>query len=160
MPFMIRYPALIKPESICKDIICNFDFAATFLDLAGLVQPSYMQGRPFTKLLEGSTPAGWPQVAYHRYWMHRDIFHDARAHYGIRNQRYKLIYWYNQGFGQPGTKIGGEEPKWELFDCDEDPLELVNIYDDAKYTDVVKEMTAVLERKMVEIGDEPEHLSK
>jgi len=47
-----------------------------------------------------------------------------------------------------------------LLDCDKDPLELVNICDDAEYADTVKEMTAILERKMVEIGDEPERISK
>jgi arylsulfatase A-like enzyme len=157
MPFMIRYPNMIKAGTVCKDIVCNVDFAATFLDLAGLTQPSYMQGQSFTKLLQSATPPDWPQIAYHRYWMHRDVFHDARAHYGIRNQRYKLIYWYNQGFGLPGTKPGGEEPEWELFDCDADPLELVNLYHDERYAEVIRMMTAELDRKMLEIGDEPEH---
>lgn len=40
-----------------------------------------------------------------------------------------------------------------MFDCDEDPLELLNIYHDPKYKDVVKEMTELLETKMMEIGD-------
>ncbi|CZR67076.1 probable sulfatase [Phialocephala subalpina] len=157
MPFMIRYPKMIKPGTVCNDIVCNVDFAATFLDLAGLPLPSYMQGRPFTSLLKSATPPNWPQVAYHRYFMHRDKIHDARAHYGIRNQRYKLIYWYNKGFGMPGTQAGGEETEWELFDCEKDPLELVNVYGDPQFKEIVRTMTAELDRKMVEIGDEPEH---
>ncbi len=92
--------------------------------------------------------------------MHRDVFHDARAHYGIKKKRYKLIYWYNQGFGLPGTRIGGGGPEWELFDCDKDLLELVNICGDAEYNNAMKEMTAILDRKMVEIGDELEQISK
>ncbi|KAL3426596.1 mucin-desulfating sulfatase (n-acetylglucosamine-6-sulfatase) [Phlyctema vagabunda] len=157
MPFIVRYPKTIKPGSICKDIICNVDFAATFLELAGLQQPSYMQGRSFIQLLEGKSPPDWPQVAYHRYWMHRDMIHDARAHYGIRNQRYKIIFWYNKGYGLPGTKPGGEDQEWELFDCDNDPLELLNVYKDISYADVVKQMKVALNLKMAEIGDEPEH---
>ena len=85
MPFMIRYPRMIKPGTVFKDIVCNVDFAATFLDLAGLPVPSYMQGRSFAALLQGTTPEYWSQVAYHRYWMHRDTIHNARAHYGVRN---------------------------------------------------------------------------
>lgn len=158
MPFMIRYPKEIQPGTICKDIVCNVDFAATFLDLADLHIPSYMQGHSFTQLLRGATPADWPQVAYHRYWMHRDMIHDASAHYGIRNQRYKLIYWYNKGYGLPGAQDGGEETEWELFDCDKDPLEICNCYDDPAYADVVRALTAQLDDKMREIGDEPEHL--
>ena len=89
--------------------------------------------------------------------MHRDATHNAYAHYGIRNKRYKLIYWYEQGLGLPETQPGSEPPEWELFDCIEDPLELMNCYHDPAYRSVVSEMTELLERKMAEIGDEPMH---
>lgn len=157
MPFMIRYPREVKPGSVCNDIICNVDFAPLFLDYAGLRQPTYMQGVSFRSLLQGTTPKDWQQVAYHRYWMHRDIIHEAYAHYGVRDQRYKLIYWYNEDFGIEGTQAGGQEKEWELFDCREDPLELFNCYHDPKYKEVVERMTKTLEEKMVEIGDEPVH---
>lgn len=157
MPFLVRYPNEIEPGTVCKNVICNVDFAATFLDLAGLSIPSYMQGKSFRPLLNAHEPVDWPDVAYHRYWMHRDPDHNAYSHYGIRNQRYKLIYWYNEGYGLPGTNHGGEDREWELFDCENDPLELFNVYSDASYQDVVADMTVQLEKKMAEIGDEPEH---
>lgn len=157
MPFLIRYPSLIPTGSVCDHVICNVDFAATFLDLAGMCIPSYMQGKSFKSLLNGAGAGNWSDVAYHRYWMHRDPDHNAYSHYGIRNQRYKLIYWYNEGFDLPGTNHGGEDREWELFDCEKDPLELFNVYADASYQEVVLEMTALLDKKMAEIGDEPEH---
>lgn len=157
MPLLIRYPKEIKGGSVCNDIVSNVDFAPTWLDLASYTRPSYMQGYSFRKLLQGQTPKDWQTVAYHRYWMHNDSPHECRAHYGVRNQRYKIIYWYNQDFGLPGTRPGGEPPEWELFDCEEDPLELLNQYGNPKYTHVVKEMTALLEAKMAEIGDIWEH---
>ncbi|KAF4124241.1 Arylsulfatase A or related enzyme [Geosmithia morbida] len=157
MPFVIRYPKLIRPKSVCDDIICNVDFAPTFLELAGVRVPTYMQGVSFRPLLGGETPADWQQVAYHRYWMHRDVIHEAYAHYGVRDQRYKLIYWYAEDLGLEGARPGGEEKEWELFDCQEDPLELFNCYADPKYADVVETMTKMLEDKMAEIGDEPIH---
>ncbi|KAI5461652.1 sulfatase [Mariannaea sp. PMI_226] len=158
MPFLIRYPNEIEAGSVCDDIICNVDFATTWLDYANLQVPSYMQGKSFRKLLQGNTPADWPQAAYHRYWMHNDIIHNAYAHYGIRDQRYKLIYWYNEALGIKGARPGDEEHKeWELFDCEKDPLELFNVYNEEGYKDVVKHMTELLEKKMVEIGDEPVH---
>lgn len=157
MPFLIRYPGEIAPETQCDSVICNVDFAATFLDLAGLTVPSYMQGNSFRTLFSGSAPDDWPDVAYHRYWMHRDPDHNAYAHYGIRNQRYKLIYWYNEGYDLPGTSHGGEDREWELFDCLNDPLELFNQYANPDYQPVVADMVALLEQKMSEIGDEPVH---
>ncbi|OOF95312.1 hypothetical protein ASPCADRAFT_130800 [Aspergillus carbonarius ITEM 5010] len=157
MPFLIRYPRMIRAGSVCDDIISNVDFATTWLDLAGLKIPSYMQGVSFVPLLQGRTPWDWKQVAYHRYWMHRDTIHNAYAHYGVRNQRYKLIYWYAEGFGLPGTQEGGQPKEWELFDCEADPLELFNVYEDPKYASVVVELTRLLEEKMLEIGDTPVH---
>lgn len=157
MPFLIRYPDEIVAGQVCDSVICNVDFAATFLDCAGLTIPSYMQGKSFRPLLKGAVPDDWSDVAYHRYWMHRDPDHNAYSHYGIRNQRYKLIYWYNEGYDLPGTNHGGEDREWELFDCEQDPLELFNVYEEPAYKDVVSQMTAKLDRKMAEIGDVPEH---
>lgn len=158
MPFLIRYPAGIKAGSICDNIICNVDFAPTFLDYAQLPVPSYMQGESFRALLNGKTPPDWQQIAYHRYWMHNDIIHHAYAHYGARDQRYKLIYWYNDDMGLRGARPGGEEHReWELFDCHKDPLELLNVYDDLEYREIVARMTKLLELKMAQIGDTPMH---
>ena len=157
MPFLARYPKEIAPNSVCENIACNVDFAPTFLDLAGLTIPNYMQGKSLRPLLTNKTPDDWQELAYHRYWMHRDPDHNAYAHYGIRNQRYKLIYWYNEGFDLPGTNHGGEDREWELFDCDEDPLELFNLYEDPAYQDVVAMMKNALTDKMAEIGDTPVH---
>ncbi|MEX0286953.1 MAG: sulfatase [Paracoccaceae bacterium] len=159
MPFLVRYPKAIAAGSVCDDIACNVDFAPTFLDYAGLVVPSYMQGVSLRALFEEQSKDAWQQFAYHRYWMHRDEFHNAYAHYGIRDARHKLIYWYNEGFDLPGTNHGGEDREWELFDCDKDPLELFNVYDDPEYADVVQRMTFALESKMAEIGDDPAHVS-
>ena len=90
--------------------------------------------------------------------MHRDPDHNAYSHYGIRNQRYKIIYWYNEGFDLPGTNQGGEDKEWELFDCQNDPLELFNVYSDPSYKKIIKRMKKELTKIMLEIGDEPEHL--
>ncbi|KAI1125226.1 arylsulfatase B [Nemania abortiva] len=161
MPFLIRHPASIKPGSICGDIISNVDFAPTFLDYAQLSVPSYMQGFTFRPLLEGNTPKDWQQVAYHRYWMHNDIIHHAYAHYGVRDQRYKLIYWYNDDMGVKGARPGAEEHRaWELFDCEKDPLELFNVYNDPAYQATVERMQKMLETKMIQIGDTPAHKVK
>ncbi len=157
MPFLIRYPAAIKPGSVSADIACNVDFAPTFLDYAGLPIPSYMQGNSMRPVVEGNTPDDWDQLAYHRYWMHNDEIHHAYAHYGVRDPRYKLIYWYNDDLGQIGAHPNSAPPEWELFDCDEDPHELKNLASDPAYKDAFKDMLEKMDRKMAEIGDVPEH---
>ena len=157
MPFLARFPSEVQAGSICSQIACNVDFAPTFLDFAGLTIPSYMQGESLRPLLNQTDIQNWQQVAYHRYWMHRDSDHNAYSHYGIRTQKYKLIYWYNEGFDLPGTNHGGEDKEWELFDCEQDPLELFNIFNDPNYHEIIVKLTQILEEKMQEIGDEPAH---
>lgn len=157
MPFLVRYPKAIAPGSVSSRIATNVDFAPTFLDYAQVPIPSYMQGTSLRPLFEQTAGADWQDVAYHRYWMHKDMIHNAFAHYGIRGERYKLIYWYNDPLGQPGARAGDEPPEWELFDCEEDPFELRNLAGEAAYAHVFREMLAKLDAKMAEIGDIPEH---
>ena len=157
MPFLARFPKKISGGQINESLACNIDFAPTFLDVADLKIPTYMQGSSLLPLMIGTVPKNWQRIVYHRYWMHRDPDHNAYSHYGIRDKRYKLIYWYNEGYELPGTNHGGEDREWELFDCQEDPLELFNVYSDPKYRNVVQQMKLALTTKMSEIGDEPEH---
>lgn len=159
MPFLIRYPKAIRAGSICNDIATNVDFAPTFLDYAGVQVPSYMQGISMRPILEAVAADDWQTGAYHRYWMHKDEHHNAWAHYGLRTQRYKLIYWYNAALDQPGAGVSGgnEPPEWELFDCETDPLELMNVAGDAAYAGIFEQMLRELDAKMIEIGDTPEH---
>jgi arylsulfatase A-like enzyme len=160
MPFLVRYPAGIAAGTTTTDIAMNVDFAPTFLDYAGVKVPSYMQGASLRPVFEGKAYDTWQDVAYHRYWMHKDVIHNAFAHYGIRNQRYKLIYWYNDPLAQLGATPGDEPPEWELFDCDADPLELHNRVGDPAYAEIFAQMLARLDAKMAEIGDLPEHDSR
>lgn len=157
MPFLVRYPAAIEPGATSSRIATNVDFAPTFLDYAGIRIPSFMQGVSLRPMFEQTAGADWQGVAYHRYWMHKDQFHNAFAHYGVRDARYKLIYWYNDPLGLLGAHSGDEPPEWELFDCVEDPFELHNRAADPAYVSVFIDMLSKLDRKMAEIGDLPEH---
>jgi N-acetylglucosamine-6-sulfatase len=103
MPLLIRYPKLIKPGTKNGWIINNTDFAPTTLELAGLPKPAYMQGKSFIKALIGSPKsAGWRQVHYYRYWMHMAHNQNNPAHFGIRTDRYKLIFFYDTDFLKTG----------------------------------------------------------
>ena len=113
-----------------------------------------MQGRSFKSICEtGKEPADWKKAAYYRYWMHK-THHNVYAHYGIRTLRYKLIYYYADALGQAGTIDETYEPEWELFDLQNDPYELNNVYQDPAYADVVKTLTDDLHRMQADVGDE------
>ena len=114
MPFLVRWPAGIKPGTKIDAMALNVDFAPTFLDIAGVAAPAEMQGRSLQPVLRGRTPADWRDAMYYRYY-HDPGDHNTRAHYGVRTRTHKLIYFW-------------KKDQWELFDLVNDPNELHNLY--------------------------------
>ena len=126
-----------------------------FLDYAGVSKPSEMQGRSFRANLEGHTPHDWRKAMYYRYWMHNTSDHHVPAHYGLRTDRWKLIYYYGKPLGMTGSNPPDTEPDWELYDTKNDPREMHNLYRDAKYVGLIKKLKEELEAKQKEAGDTP-----
>ena len=129
IPFLMRYPLAIQPGTTSDRIALNVDFAPTILDYAGAPVPLDMQGRSLRALAEGRAPTDWRTSMYYRYWMHLAHF-NIPAHYGIRTERHKLIHYYGEALGSAGAIDESTPPEWELFDLENDPQELVNIYHD------------------------------
>lgn len=155
MPLMIRYPGEVAAGSVCDSIVTNVDFAQTFLDLAEVPDLPIMQGTSFRPLLRGQVPDDWRTSMYYRYWMHDDNIHHARAHYGVRTHRHKLICFNGTGHGVLGSSDRTFEAEWELFDLENDAAELVNVYDDPEYAHIRKDLEAELDRLQRSLGDVP-----
>ena len=58
----------------------------------------------------------WRQQTYYHYYEYPQP-HRVIPHFGIRTPQFKLVRFY------------GEQDFWELYDLNEDPQELNNIYD-------------------------------
>ncbi len=153
MPFLARLPGEIRAGTVNNDIIINADFAPTFLDYAGVETPKFMDGRSFRSILQGRTPNNWRKAMYYHYWMH--VRSSAvPAHYGIRTERYKLIFFYGLPLGMKGATPGWvTQPGWELYDLVKDPYELTNVYNNPSYSGIIKELKAELLRLKKEVGD-------
>lgn len=155
MPFLMRYPKEIKPGTVNNDIVLNIDFAPLFLDYAGEKTPPVMQGKSFRKNVIGKTPSNWRKSMYYRYWMHADPSHNVTANYGIRNNCYKLIFYYGQPLGMKGTKNTPVVPaEWEFYDLKNDPAEMNNIYDDPQNKALVIKLKKELLKLKKKYGDE------
>ena len=124
-PLLIKWPGVIKPGTVNKDLVSNLDFAETFLDIAGAEIPEEMQGRSFLSILKGKTPKNWRKEHYYHYYEHPGE-HAVPRHYGITTDRYKLMHLYY------------DIDEWELFDLQNDPMEMQNVYNDPEYN-IVKE---------------------
>lgn len=155
MPFLVRYPPLVPVGSINDDLVTNVDVAQTFLELAGVAAPDRMQGASLVPLLRGDRPDDWREAVYYRYWEHDDSAHAVWSHYGIRTDRHKLVYYYNDGLGLAGTSDRRFPPEWELFDLEHDPDELHNVIAHPEYAAIRDELTLELRRQQNDLGDAP-----
>jgi arylsulfatase A-like enzyme len=140
MPFLIRWPGVIKPGSVRDELAINTDFTPTFLDIAGLPCPADVQGHSLLPLFRGQHPSDWRSSWYYRYY-HDPGDHNTRAHYGVRTATHKLIYYW-------------KKDQWELFDLVKDPQELNNIYADPAQKDLVAGLKAELHRLKKELRDD------
>jgi arylsulfatase A-like enzyme len=150
MPFVIRYPKEIKGGQRIDDIILNIDFAALLADYGGVENVDCFQGESFRGILKGDTPDAWRDQMYYRYWLHHP---DRPAHFGLRNQRYKLAFFYGQGLNKKGASKEISSPAWEFYDLQEDPHELHNAINDDEYISVIQEMKEQLVLARKEVGD-------
>lgn len=112
VPLLVRGPG-IKPGTVLPEFVANIDLAPTFLDLAGLPIPEFMQGRSLAPLLHGEKPADWRTSIYYRYY-HDPGHHNTHAHLGVRTATHKLVYYWKQN-------------AYEMFDLTKDPNEQHNL---------------------------------
>ena len=82
---------------------------------------------------------------YYRYYHPGD--HNVAAHYGIRTDQYKLIYF---------NKLN----QWELYNLQKDPIEMHNLYADPAYTELTNKLKAKMYRLKKELKDEDQFEDK
>ncbi|MEZ6138775.1 MAG: sulfatase-like hydrolase/transferase [Pirellulaceae bacterium] len=125
MPFLIRWPGVLKPGVDSQALIQNIDYAPTFLEVAGVEIPAEIQGRSMVSLLknQGVPDADWRDAIYYAYYENAAV-HNVPVHDGVRNDRYKLMYF-------PRTR------EWNLFDLKTDPQEMKSVHDDSAYAAIL-----------------------
>lgn len=140
MPFVIRWPGVVKPGVRSQELIQNIDYAPTFLEAAGVKSPVEVQGRSLVPLLKGSTKE-WNQSIYYAYYEVGE--HNVPQHFGVRTQTHKLIYF-------PDTD------EWNLFDLVSDPEEMRSIHDAPNQRQVLESLIIEYER-LRELYDAPNY---
>ena len=131
MPFLIRYPKLIKAGTTTSAISMNIDFGPTFLDFAGVEVPEEENQEWWENL--------WEAAYYHYYEYPAE--HLVKRHYGIRTADCKLIHFYN------------DVDEWEMYDMTADPKEMHNVYNDPAYAAKREQMHTLLTQIQQEYQD-------
>ncbi len=130
MPFIIRWPGVVKADTRSKAMIQNIDYAPTFLEVAGAPIPPDIQGKSLLPVLKngGEAPSDWRSAIYYEY--SGENTHKVAAHDGVRNDRYKLMRF-------PDTD------EWMLFDLEKDPQEMNSVAAEKEYEPVLKDMRVI-----------------
>ncbi|HCC69816.1 MAG TPA: sulfatase [Bacteroidales bacterium] len=125
-PLLMRLPSAISKGKI-DELVQNIDYAPTFLELAGVGPTEKMQGRSLLPLIEGTKNTEWRNSLYYHYFEFPGP-HSVKRHYGIRTDKHKLIHFYY------------DIDQWELYDLEQDPLEINNIYGKEGYDEITDKL--------------------
>lgn len=123
IPFLIAYPGQIKPGTVLHEALATVDFKPTLLGLLGLPRDARDEGRDASALfLTGQAPPQWKDVAFSR---------NANGRWLMAvSSRHKLILFPD------ATPC--------LFDLDQDPFELRNLFEAPTSRETVRALARAL----------------
>ncbi|MBB3209302.1 arylsulfatase A-like enzyme [Rhodopirellula rubra] len=111
----------------CQALTGNIDFSPSILELAGLAPTENVDGLSLLSLLQDPTDGGHEQLAFINTWGPQ-----ATTSMTCLTKQFKYTYWW---FGDKNVK-----PVEELFDTENDPLELNNLAANPEYSNVLEAM--------------------
>ena len=150
VPFVVRWPDVIKAGSTSNQLIHYTDVLPTFMDIAGGKLTQDMDGKSFLPLLKGEDTEINKYVygvRTNQNILKSEIFPSRM----IRDKRYKYIRNFNSVevvdknltgklnvdyFIKRGANAHKEEPFEELYDLEKDPFEQNNLANNLEYKDI------------------------
>ena len=144
-PFFVHWPGEIEPGHSSDRIAAHIDILPTVLDACGVPQPKDLKldGRSLLPLLTGR-PTDWPDRTIF-IQSHRGDRPVLYHHFAARSQRWKLLH--ASGFGKESFE---GEPKLELYDMANDPLEQHDLAQERP--DIVAKMKRQYEQWFEDVG--------
>ncbi|MEI8235104.1 MAG: arylsulfatase [Verrucomicrobiota bacterium] len=125
-PFIVRWPGVVKPGTVCSQTVCQVDIMATMADIFGVRLPENAgeDSFSFLPLLKGQDKPIRPNL----------VNHSGQGGYGIRCGDWKLILEVDKKDRRPV----------QLFNLAEDIGEKKDLAD--QYPERVAEMRALMEK--------------
>ncbi|MCP4505165.1 MAG: sulfatase-like hydrolase/transferase [Fuerstiella sp.] len=127
VPLIFRWPGTIKKNVRSAALVELLDLTATVIELAGLDQPDYMQGRSLLPILKGAAePSHFRDSVRCEYFAALDpYFTGGTGTFGTMYRRghWKLVVYHGHGLG-------------ELYNLEDDPQEFNNLWDDPAHAAV------------------------
>jgi len=127
VPLIFSWPAKFETGLHSDALVELLDMTATIVDLAGLPQPEYMQGKSLLPILQGKASPD-----HLRDFVRCEYFDALDPHFTggtgtfatmYRGRRYKLSVYHGHDLG-------------ELYDLENDPWEFDNLWDKPEHTEL------------------------
>lgn len=137
IPFLVRWPGVVKGGSVNNDPGCLTDLMATVAEIAGKPLPRDAGEDSFSLLPALKGGKGTRETIVH---------HSVDGVFAIKQGEWKLIFGRGSGgFSQPKKiEVKPGEPEGELYNLAKDPDEITNLY--LKNPEVVKRLTTLMDR--------------
>ncbi|MBF0246190.1 MAG: sulfatase-like hydrolase/transferase [Planctomycetes bacterium] len=135
IPFIVRWPGHVPQEKTSSALQSLVDLAPSFLSACGIAVPRGMSGVDQTAVWRGEAEEARDHVLVENHHEHPTIHLKTYI-----DSRYKLTVYFNQTYG-------------ELYDLQEDPRELHNLWDDPKCLQLKSDL--LLRYAWAELGKEP-----
>ena len=143
-PLLMRWPGVIKPGTVIDALVQNIDLAPTLLKAAKIEVPVSVHGRALQPILSGKSDPSWRKDILYQYFdggtREKRGPYNMPRHEGVRDQRYKLISFY-------------EFNEWEFYDLQEDPSELNNLIQSPSMQDQIKRLKQRLIQLKIAYGN-------
>jgi choline-sulfatase len=126
VPFIVRWPGVVKPGSTNDALVSTIDILPTLAEATGAESPSGIDGKSLLPLLKNTSSAPWRDAWLDTYDMIYLGDDGEKPHMRmIRTNDWKLILYHDEN----GRPLDGGS-RHELFDLKRDPDELENRYAD------------------------------
>jgi len=122
VPFVVRWPGKVQPDSRCDQLITLVDFFATVSEITG--EQALDMGEDSVSFLPALS--GQPIVSTRKGVIH----HSVSGHFGYRQGKWKLLLARGSGGWSAPTERGAnaDAPPAQLYDMKRDPSEQNNLY--------------------------------
>jgi arylsulfatase A-like enzyme len=135
IPLIAAHPKCKKPGSSCGEFVYLHDLASTVAEAASGVEPAEFDGRSILPaMIGGSLPFKRDEVycTFDRHFTH------ARQRM-VRTRTHQLTF--------------NSSDRGELYDLEDDPWQLNNVYGDPRYSEIQRDLFRRMERYMEELED-------
>jgi arylsulfatase A len=138
IPFIVRWPGKVEPDTRCSETICLTDFMATCAKITGFSLPENAAEDSFN-LLPLFQGKDWPVPRA------PVIHHSSNGMFSLREGKWKMVF--GNGSGGREKPVGKPfEESYFLFDLENDPMERENLI--GQYPEVAERMTEKLKTIM------------